>query len=83
MTEHDYVDAAPLERNKTVPLESLMERAANFTITAVMKLPRWVTAFPGPERELTASEQAELTAVAGVPLKEITKQLITNAVAAS
>ena len=37
-----------------------------------------ITTFPWLEREFTASEQAELTAVAGVPLKEITKQLITT-----
>ena len=34
VTEHDFVDAAPLERNKTVPLKTLLEKAATFTITA-------------------------------------------------
>jgi type I restriction enzyme R subunit len=33
VTEHDYVDAAPLDRDKTIPLKKLLERAATLTIT--------------------------------------------------
>ena len=34
VTEHPYVDAAPLNRNKSLTLTQLMERVATFTITA-------------------------------------------------
>ena len=78
VTEHDYVDAAPLERTKSVSLEKLLERAANFTIT-----PDEVTSLASRlsrlERELSPTEQTEVYNLAGVQLKDITKQLITVA----
>ena len=78
VTEHPYKDAAPLERAKTVSLEKLLERAANFTIT-----PDEVTSLASRlsrlERELSPTEQTEIYKLAGVQLKDITKQLITVA----
>jgi type I restriction enzyme R subunit len=78
VTEHPFVDAAPLNRTKTISLQQLLERAATFTITADE------TATLGSrlarlERELTPDEQAEVTKLAGQSLKTITQKLLTIA----
>ena len=78
VTEHDYVDAAPLERAKTVSLEKLLERAANFTITPD-EVASLASRLSRLERELSPTEQTEVYKLAGVQLKDITKQLITVA----
>jgi type I restriction enzyme R subunit len=78
VTEHPFVDAAPLNRTKTITLQQLLEKAATFTITADE------TATLGSrlarlERELTPDEQVEVTKLAGQPLKAITQRLLTIA----
>jgi type I restriction enzyme R subunit len=75
VTEHDFVDAAPLERNKTVPLKTLLEKAATFTITAD-ETASLASRLARLSRELTPSENAELAELAGTPLQEITQQLV-------
>jgi type I restriction enzyme R subunit len=75
VTEHDFVDAAPLERTKTVPLKALLEKAATFTITAD-ETASLASRLARLSRELTPAENAELTALAGTPLQEITQQLV-------
>lgn len=75
VTEHPFVDAAPLERTKSVSLQQLLERAATFTITAD-ETASLASRLARLSRELTPSENAELTAIAGVPLQEITQQLV-------
>ena len=75
VTEHDFVDAAPLERTKTVPLKTLLEKAATFTITAD-ETASLASRLARLSRELTPAENAELTALAGTPLQEITQQLV-------
>jgi type I restriction enzyme R subunit len=75
VTEHDFVDAAPLERTKTVPLKALLEKAATFTITAD-ETASLASRLARLSRELTPAENAEITALAGTPLQEITQQLV-------
>jgi type I restriction enzyme R subunit len=75
VTEHDFVDAAPLERNKTVLLKTLLEKAATFTITAD-ETATLASRLARLSRELTPIENAELAALAGTPLQEITQQLV-------
>jgi type I restriction enzyme, R subunit len=75
VTEHDFVDAAPLERTKTVTLKTLLEKAATFTITAD-ETASLASRLARLSRELTPTENAELTALAGTPLQEITQQLV-------
>ena len=75
VTEHDFVDAAPLERNKTIPLKTLLEKAATFTITAD-ETASLASRLARLSRELTPTENAEITALAGTPLHEITQQLV-------
>ena len=78
VTEHSYVDAAPLNRNKSLTLKHLMERAATFTITAD-ETATLASRLSRLERELTASENEELVELAEVPLTAITKELMTIA----
>ena len=75
VTEHDFVDAAPLERTKTVPLKTLLEKAATFSITAD-ETASLASRLARLSRELTPTENAELTALAGTPLQEITQELV-------
>jgi type I restriction enzyme, R subunit len=75
VTEHDFVDATPLERTKTVPLKTLLEKAATFTITAD-ETSSLASRLARLSRELTPTENAELTALAGTPLQDITQQLV-------
>ncbi len=75
VTEHDFVDAAPLERTKTVTLKTLLEKAATFTITAD-ETASLASRLARLSHELTPTENAELTALAGTPLQEITQQLV-------
>lgn len=75
VTEHEFVDAAPLERTKTVPLKTLLEKAATFTITAD-ETASLASRLARLSRELTPTENAELAALAGTPLQEITQQLV-------
>lgn len=78
VTEHPFVDAAPLERIKSVSLQQLLERAANFTIS-VDETATLASRLARLERELTPKERQEITELAGVPLTAITKQLLTIA----
>ena len=75
VTEHEFVDAAPLERSKTIPLKTLLEKAATFTITAD-ETASLASRLARLSRELTPNENAELTELAGTPLQEITQQLV-------
>jgi type I restriction enzyme R subunit len=75
VTEHPYVDAAPLERTKSVSLEQLMERAGNLTITQD-ETSSLAARLARLERELTPKERQELYELAGCPLTAITNQLM-------
>ncbi len=75
VTEHDYVDAAPLDREKTVPLKRLLEKAATLTITEA-EVSTLASRLARLERELTPAEIAELNEVAGRPLADITRGLV-------
>jgi type I restriction enzyme R subunit len=76
VTEHPFVDAAPLERTKSLTLKQLLERAATFTITAD-ETATLASRLSRLERELTKEEHRELTDLAGTPITAITKGLMT------
>jgi type I restriction enzyme R subunit len=76
VTEHPFVDAAPLERTKSLTLKQLLERAATFTITAD-ETATLASRLSRLERELTPQEHRELTDLAGTPITAITKDLMT------
>ena len=75
VTEHEFVDAAPLERSKSFSLESLFEKVANHeinedeTATLASRLSRL-------GREISPEENAELTSIAGISLQEISQRLV-------
>ncbi len=75
VTEHDFVDAAPLERSKSATLKQLLEKAATFTITAD-ETASLASRLARLSREITPAENAELSELAGTPLQEITQQLV-------
>jgi type I restriction enzyme R subunit len=75
VTEHDYVDAAPLDRDKSIPLKRLLEKAATLTISEA-EVATLASRLARLDRELTDAERAELDAVAGQPLTDITKRLV-------
>jgi len=78
VTEHDFVDAAPLQRDRTVSLKQLLDKAATFTIT-----PEETTTLSSRlarlERQMTPDERFEINTVAGQPLSQILAGLISVA----
>jgi type I restriction enzyme R subunit len=75
VTEHDFVDAAPLERTKSASFKDLLEKAATFTITAD-ETASLASRLARLSREITPAENAELAELAGVPLQSITQELV-------
>jgi type I restriction enzyme, R subunit len=75
VTEHDFVDAAPLNRDRSISLKQLLARAATLqitedeTATLAARLARL-------DRQLTAGERAELAALAGEPMTAIVQRLV-------
>ncbi len=76
VTEHPLVDAAPLDREKSLSLQQLLERAATFTITAD-ETATLASRLARLGRELTPKEDKEIAALAGTPLTSITQGLVT------
>ena len=75
VTEHPYIDAAPLDRDKTIPLKRLLEKAANLTITEA-EVATLASRLARLDRELTDTERGELEGLAGCSLADITRQLV-------
>jgi type I restriction enzyme R subunit len=75
VTEHNFVDAAPLERTKSASLKDLLEKAATFTITAD-ETASLASRLARLSREITTAENAELEELAGMPIQNITQQLV-------
>ena len=75
VTEHPFVDAAPLERTKSLTLKQLLERAATFTIT-VDETATLASRLSRLERVLTSEENKEIASLADAPLTAITKGLM-------
>jgi type I restriction enzyme R subunit len=75
VTEHDHIDAAPLDRDKTIPLKRLLEKTATLTITE-SEVATLAGRLARLDRELTDAERTELETVGGFALKEITRRLV-------
>jgi type I restriction enzyme R subunit len=75
VTEHDYIDACPLDRNRFASLTKLLGKAAALTIsedetaTLASRLARL-------DQQLTEAERGELAALAGSPLTSIVRDLV-------
>ena len=75
VTEHDYVDAAPLERARSVPLKKLLDKAAALTLTED-EAATLASRLAKLELQLTPAEREELDGIAGVPLKDVVRRLV-------
>ncbi|HVU60885.1 MAG TPA: DEAD/DEAH box helicase family protein [Mycobacteriales bacterium] len=75
VTEHDYVDAAPLERAKSVSLKKLLDKAAALTLTED-ETATLASRLAKLELQLSPSEREELDGIAGEPLKEVVRRLV-------
>jgi type I restriction enzyme R subunit len=75
VTEHDYVDAAPLERAKSVSLKKLLDKAAALTLTED-ETATLASRLAKLELQLTPAERTELDTVAGEPLQGVVRRLV-------
>jgi len=75
VTEHDYIDAAPLQRDRTVPLGRLLQRAAALVITPE-EVSTLASRLARLDQQLDDTERAELATLAGRTLRSITRQLL-------
>jgi type I restriction enzyme, R subunit len=75
VTEHDYIDAAPLDREKLVNLKQLLGRAAALTITED-ETATLASRLARLDQQLTAPERAELATLAGAPLTQVIRGLV-------
>lgn len=75
VTEHPFVDAAPIERSKSVSLETLLNKAAvqEITLDETSSLASRIARL---SRELSKTENQELEKIAKMPLTQITQQLM-------
>ncbi len=75
VTEHPYVDAAPLDRKKPVALKKLLEKAAALTLTED-ETATLAARLAKLELQLTPAERVELDSVAGQPLRGVVQALV-------
>ena len=75
VTEHDYVDAAPLERATSVPLKKLLDKAAALTLTED-EAATLASRLAKLELQLTPAEREELDGLAGEPLRDVVRRLV-------
>jgi type I restriction enzyme R subunit len=74
VTEHDFVEP-PLNRDKSISLEKLLEKAANLTITED-ETATLASRLAALEAQVTDAERAELDAVAGGSLRDVVRHLV-------
>ncbi|MGH3901848.1 MAG: type I restriction-modification enzyme R subunit C-terminal domain-containing protein [Pseudonocardiaceae bacterium] len=75
VTEHAFVDAAPLERVRSVSLKKLLDKAAALTLTED-ETTTLASRLAKLELDLTPAERAELDVVAGRPVRDIVRALV-------
>lgn len=74
VTEHDFVEP-PLDRQKTVPLKRLLDKAAALTLTED-ETATLAARLAKLEVELTLEERVELDRVAGTSVRDIVRALV-------
>ena len=75
VTEHDYIDAAPLDREKSISLKQLLGKAAALTITED-ETATLASRLARLDQQLTATERGELATLAGAPLTQVIRGLV-------
>ena len=74
VTEHEFVEP-PLNREKSISLAKLLEKAANLTITED-ETATLASRLAALEAQITPDERAELDAVAGGSLRAVVRHLV-------
>ena len=74
VTEHDFVEP-PLNREKSVSLQKLLEKAANLTITED-ETATLASRLAALEHQLTPEERTELDSVAGGSVRKVVRHLV-------
>lgn len=74
VTEHDFVEP-PLNREKSISLQKLLQKAANLTITED-ETATLASRLAALEAQITEDERAELDAVAGGSLRQVVRDLV-------
>ncbi|GAA4628651.1 type I restriction-modification enzyme R subunit C-terminal domain-containing protein [Cellulomonas oligotrophica] len=74
VTEHDFVEA-PLNRDRSISLKKLLDRAGTLTITEA-ETATLASRLAALELQLTPDERTELDTVAGTPLRNVIRGLI-------
>jgi type I restriction enzyme, R subunit len=74
VTEHDFVDP-PLNRDKTISLKKLLEKAAALSLTEA-DTATLASRLAALELQLTDSERAELDEVPGIPVRRLVMNLV-------
>jgi len=74
VTEHDFVEP-PLNREKSVSLQKLLEKAANLTITED-ETATLASRLAALEHQLTQAERTELDSVAGGSVRSVVRHLV-------
>ncbi len=74
VTEHDFVEP-PLNRDRSVSLKKLLDRAGTLTITEA-ETATLASRLAALELQLTPDERTELDTVAGTPLRDVIRGLI-------
>jgi len=74
VTEHDFVEP-PLNRDKSVSMKKLLDKAAAFTLTED-ETATLASRLAKLELEMTDPERAELDTVAGRPVREVIRSLV-------
>ncbi len=74
VTEHDFVEP-PLNRDKSISLKKLLEKAANLTITED-ETATLASRLAALEAQLTAEERVELDGVAGGSVRNVVRALV-------
>jgi type I restriction enzyme R subunit len=75
VTEHDFVDATPLQRDRSVSLQKLLQKAAALTLTGD-EVATLASRLARLDQQLTDDERAELAGLAGQSLRAITRGLV-------
>jgi type I restriction enzyme R subunit len=75
VTEHEFVDATPLQRDRSVSLEKLLRKAAALDLTED-EVATLASRLARLDQQLNDEERAELATVAGQNLRSITRGLV-------
>lgn len=75
VTEHDHVDATPLERTRSVSLERLLRKAAALTLTED-ETASLASRLAKLELDLTSAERGELNELAGGSMRSVVQGLV-------